>query len=94
MAAFGKTRRRRELPLKSGLKKVERQLCADSGHLCGVQNLGLWALSSHSPQSDLMSALIQYLKRRHGAKGRGIGPGSLNLFLELFQLSVPARATS
>ena len=41
MAAFGKTRRRRELPLKSGLKKVERQLCADSGHLCGVQNLGL-----------------------------------------------------
>ena len=44
MAAFGKTRRRRELPLKSGLKKVERQLCADSGHLCGVQNLGLWAL--------------------------------------------------
>jgi len=43
VAAFGKTRRRRELPLKSGLKKVERQLCADSGHLCGVQNLGLWA---------------------------------------------------
>jgi len=38
-----------------------------------------------------MSALIQYLKRRHGAKGRGIGPGSLNLFLELFQLSVPCR---
>ena len=33
-----------------------------------------------------MSALIQYPKRRHGAKGRGIGPGSLNLFLELFQL--------
>lgn len=38
-----------------------------------------------------MSALIQYPKRRHGAKGRGIGPGSLNLFLELFQLSVPSR---
>jgi len=48
VAAFGKTRRRRELPLKSGLKKVERQLCADSGHLCGVQNLGLWALSCRS----------------------------------------------
>ena len=46
VAAFGKTRRRRELPLKSGLKKVERQLCAaDSGHLRGVQNLGLWALT-------------------------------------------------
>ncbi len=53
MAAFGKTRRRRELPLKSGLKKVERQLCADSGHLCGVQNLGLWALSSHSLRDHL-----------------------------------------
>ena len=38
-----------------------------------------------------MSALIQYLKRRHGAKGRGIGLGSMNLFLELFQLSVPSR---
>lgn len=23
--------------------------------------------------------------------GRGIGPGSMNLFLELFQLSVPSR---
>jgi hypothetical protein len=46
VAAFGKTRRRRELPLKSGLKKVERQLCAaDSGHLRGVQNLGLWTRS-------------------------------------------------
>ena len=62
-----------------------------SRHSRNLQHSALWALSSHSPQSDLMSALIQYLKRRHGAKGRGIGLGSMNLFLELFQLSVPSR---